>query len=155
MANKNPDELRGAQDKRDRNMHNRKPFPPEAVETALHYIDNHESVYGDVIPSTAGLAHLLGASPQQVRSWARDHDEFLDVYQRLIAAKARILINRGVKGETKEGFAKFLLGHCGYREQKDVDVTSNGASVSPVVLLPDNEHTTSAAGFDEGEGDDG
>ena len=42
-----------------------------------------------------------------------------------------------------------------WRETSHHDITSGGQSVTPVVLLPDNEHTTSAAGFDEGGGDDG
>jgi len=155
VANKNPDELRVGQDKRSKDMHKRKPYPPEAVEMALDYIENYEETYGDALPSTAGLGKILGASPQQVRHWARDHDEFMGVYQLLIAEKARVLINRGVRGQTKEGFAKFLLSHCGYQETKNMDITSGGQSVTPVVLLPDNEHTTSAAGFDEGEGGDG
>jgi len=58
-------------------------YGQEIVTKAQHYLDNYGE-YGHKIPSSAGLALVLGFSRETLRLWSKDEDkkEFLGILDR-------------------------------------------------------------------------
>ena len=74
-------------------------YSQEIVEKAQRYLDNYEE-YGHQIPSSAGLALVLGLSRETIRYWSKDEDkkEFLGILDRIHQKQECVLLDNGLDG---------------------------------------------------------
>ncbi len=82
------------------------------------------------LPTIEGLAFELGLNKDTIYSWRKEHPEFSDLIDDLLAKQARELVNKGLSGNYNPTIAKVLLTKHGYRE--GLDTTSNEKTISAV-----------------------
>jgi len=94
------------------------------LEKAQHYLDNYGE-YGDIIPSLAGLALVLGLSRETLRLWSKDEDkkEFFGILERINQKQECVLINNGLNGTFNSNIAKLVLGKHGYQDRQQQEGT--------------------------------
>ncbi len=75
--------------------------------------------YGDVLPTVAGLAVLLGISRERVYRWAADPEKeaFRDILEELQAVQERQAWNHGLKKEFDSPLTKLILSLHGYSDR--------------------------------------
>jgi len=90
-------------------------YSGELLEKAEHYLNNYEG-YGDVIPSTKGLAEVLKVSKRTIHYWAKQEDkpDFLHTLEMIQNRQCLTLINKGLSGEWNASICKLMLGNHGY-----------------------------------------
>lgn len=111
------------------------------LEMARDYVDNQVwKTDGDVFPTIEGLALYLNVSRDTIYEWASQvgRKEFSDIVNKLRNQKSKVLQNKGAVGDFNAKIAGLLLGHEGYREKIDQDITSKGEALG-VVVLPAKE----------------
>ena len=75
------------------------------------------------IPTIEGLAVYIGVSRDTIYQWKKDHDEFSDIIDILMAQQAERLLNNGLSGTYNSTIAKVLLTKHGYIEKSENDTT--------------------------------
>lgn len=110
-------------------------YSEETISRAEDYLDNH-AVYGDVVPSIAGLSLYLGVTRVTIYDWAKHEDkaEFSYTLSKISAKQESLLINGGLTGEFKSPIAKLMLANHGYHESVKVDNLSSDGSMTPQVI---------------------
>jgi hypothetical protein len=88
------------------------------------------------LPSIAGLAVNLKVARSTIYEWAKDHPEFSDILERILAEQERRLIENGLSGIYNATIVKLALGKHGYSDKSDTDITSGGA---PITTLTDGD----------------
>jgi hypothetical protein len=96
-------------------------YTPELIEKAKAYIKDYE-MYGDVIPSIAGLASVLDVHRSLLYVWEKQHPVFLDILEAIKREQQKILLNKGLSGDFNSAITKLVLGKHGYHEKQDVDL---------------------------------
>jgi len=93
-------------------------YSQEIVEKAQHYLDYYEE-YGHKIPSSAGLALVLGLSRETLRSWSKDDGkkEFLVILDRIHQKQECLLLDNGLTGQFNATITKLVLGKHGYHDR--------------------------------------
>ena len=93
-------------------------YNQEILDKAQHYLDNFGE-YGDIIPSIAGLALVLGLSRDTVYSWAKDENkrEFSDIVEGISQKQECVLIDNGLTGKFNASITKLMLGKHGYHDR--------------------------------------
>lgn len=90
--------------------------------------------------SVAGLAVELNVARQTIYNWADEkHDsfnpEFLDIFEQLHKKQELMLEIHALRGDYKEGFAKFLASNLTkYKERREEQQTAN-----ITITLPDSK----------------
>lgn len=125
------------------NMAGRPTLLTEALVTkAQEYADYWFTTKDEVIPTVEGLALYIDVNKATVYKWCQETGElntqFNDIVSKLRDTKAKVLQNKGVTGEFQQKISALLLGHEGYREKQDIDVTTQGEKLG-VVILPAKE----------------
>lgn len=82
------------------------------------------------IPTIEGLAFKLKVNKDTIYTWRKEHEEFSDLIEHLLAKQADVLINNGLSGDYNSVISKVLLTKHGYREGTDTDITSKGEKIS-------------------------
>jgi hypothetical protein len=97
---------------------------------AKDYLTNYK-VYGDAIPSIAGLAVRLKISRSTVYDWAKHEDkkEFSYILDHILSDQERVLINKGLTNEFNSNITKLALGKHGYSDKSETDLTSKGEKI--------------------------
>lgn len=74
------------------------------------------------IPNVGGLASYLRVARSTLYLWAKEHEDFSDIMERLGAEQENRLIQRGLGGQYNPTIAKVILTKHGYTDK--VDLTS-------------------------------
>jgi len=99
-------------------------YTPELLAMASAYAESYE-IFGDVVPTAAGLAVVLKVSAVTLWGWNKDDDKpeityILDI----IKAKQEVaLINKGLVGKYNSTITKLLLTKHGYTDKQDSNIT--------------------------------
>jgi len=90
----------------------------EIVTKTQHYLDNYAE-YGHKIPSSAGLALVLGLSRETLRLWSKDEDkkEFSGILDRINKKQECVLLDNGLTGKFNSAITKLVLGKHGYHDR--------------------------------------
>jgi len=90
------------------------------VEKAQHYLDNYEE-YGHKIPSSSGLALVLGLGRETLRVWSKDEDkeEFRGILDRIHQKQECVLLDNGLTGKFNATITKLVLGKHGYHDRAE------------------------------------
>ena len=99
-------------------------YRQEIVEKAQHYLDNYGE-YGHKIPSTAGLALVLGLSRETLRLWSKDEDkkEFMGILEAINQKQECVLLDNGLDGTFNSTITKLVLGKHGYHDRPQQEGT--------------------------------
>lgn len=79
------------------------------------------------LPSIEGLAYETGLNKDTIYSWRKEHKEFSDLIDDLLAKQANALIGKGLSGQYNPTITKLILSKHGYRE--GLDVTTNDKDI--------------------------
>lgn len=99
-------------------------YTPELLEATREYMADYKT-HGQVIPSIAGLAGVLGVARRTLHAWAKDADkpEFSHILEELLSIQESLLINKGLSSDFNSNIVKLVLGKHGYHDKQDVSVT--------------------------------
>lgn len=90
---------------------------------------------GDPVPTVEGLADELGKGTKTMYNWGKEHPDFQDVLDQLIAKQGRLLQAKGLRKETDSGITKLLLSaNHGKREKTEQDITSGGEKIQGITV---------------------
>ncbi len=92
---------------------------------------------GDVVPSIAGLACVLGVTRETCRAWGNDPDkaEFSAILGELAQRQERELLNNGLAGNFNAPITKMMLTTHGYSDRVEQDMTSSDGSMKPQQII--------------------
>lgn len=92
---------------------------------------------GDVVPSVAGLACVLGVTRETCHAWARDpsKEEFSHILWELAQRQERELLNNGLAGNFNAPITKMMLTKHGYSDRVEQDLTSSDGSMKPTQII--------------------
>ena len=109
-------------------------YTPELVERARQYLATYRDD-GDLVPSIAGLACVLGTTRKTCHEWANDPEkaEFRDILDELMQGQERALVNGGLGGAFNAPITKMMLTKHGYSDRVENDLTSSDGSFSVIV----------------------
>lgn len=108
-------------------------YTPELIEKALDYAENFDQ-YGDAVPTVAGLACELGTHRDTIYNWAKDDSkpEFFDIFNKIMQAQERKLVNGGLAGGFNPAVTKMMLTKHGYSDKQQIEhsekVTDDGSN---------------------------
>lgn len=105
----------------------------ELIKSAQEYLET----YTTVVPTIEGLALYLKVNRDTLYDWeATNRDQaFSDIISDLKAKQASELIDGTLTGKYNATIAKLILsGRHNYIEKREQDITSNGDSISPVMV---------------------
>lgn len=80
------------------------------------------------LPSVAGLAVYLKVSRSSIYEWAKQHPEFSDMLERILAEQEKRVVENGLSGEYNATISKLVLAKHGYRDESDI--TSGGEPIT-------------------------
>ena len=103
----------------------------ECLIKAKEYLLGGYEIFGDVVPSVAGLACYLGKSREAMYEYARKDNEFSDTLEAIKTVQENKLINKGLTGEFNSPIVKLMLANHGYSEKQSIDHQSSDGSMSP------------------------
>lgn len=83
---------------------------------------------GDVVPTHEGLADELHKGVKTIYNWAKEHPEFQQVLDEILAKQGRLLQNKGLTKETDSGITKLLLS-ANHGKREKTDVTSDDKAI--------------------------
>jgi hypothetical protein len=111
-------------------------YTPELVNRARGYLTSYQDM-GDLIPSIAGLACVLGVTRETCRAWGNDPEkaEFSAILMELMQRQERALLNGGLGGNFNAPITKMILTKHGYSDAVDNRHTSPDGSMSPKEIV--------------------
>ncbi|MDZ7905213.1 MAG: terminase small subunit [Cypionkella sp.] len=111
-------------------------YTPDLLKRARGYLTAFKDM-GDVVPSIAGLACVLGVTRETCYAWQSDpaKAEFSDILRELMQRQERALINGGLGGDFNPPLTKMMLSKHGYSDRVETDVTSSDGSMTPKPAL--------------------
>ena len=115
-------------------------YTPELLQKAYEYLENYESL-GDPVPTIAGMACELNVRRETLHAWARDESkqEFSHILMRVMEAQERKLVSGGLSSAFNPAITKMMLTKHGYSDKQEVDHTTNGKDMMPVVTVAFDE----------------
>lgn len=93
----------------------------EMREKCYDYLENYDTIHGDVIPSMEGLAEHLNARMRYLNNWIKEekHPELVEVAKKIKARQKRVICSSALGGTFNASFSKFLLAAAhGMKEDK-------------------------------------
>ena len=99
-------------------------YTDELVKKAKAYITDY-AIYGDVIPSIAGLSSYLKVNRSSLYEWESLYKDFSDILRAIKAEQEKVLINKGLIGDFNSAITKLVLGKHGYHDRQDLDITGD------------------------------
>lgn len=104
---------------------------PKVLELAKLYLNGDWQVFGDVIPSVAGLACYCGKNRDSMYQYAKESEEFSDILSSLLTLQENKLLNGGLNGTMNATITKLLLTKHNYSDRVETDLKSSDGSMSP------------------------
>lgn len=110
-------------------------YTAELIKRARGYLTAFKDM-GDVVPTIAGLACVLGVTRETCRAWANEPDkaEFSAIMKELMQRQERELVNGGIGGNFNSTITKLLLSKHGYSDKVETDHTSSDGSMTPQIV---------------------
>jgi len=102
-------------------------YTPELLVAAQLYADCYETIYGEVVPSFAGLAVVLKVRKATLNTWKNDKTkrEILEIFDQIENKQEVLLLNKGLIGKFNSSISKLILGKHGYHDKQDNKFTGN------------------------------
>jgi hypothetical protein len=98
-------------------------YSEEMLSAGYDYMANH-GVYGDLVPSIAGLACQLGKTKKTMYNWAEVHEPFLHLLEAIKAKQERMLLSGGLGNDYNSAITKLMLAKHGYHDKQDTNVSA-------------------------------
>lgn len=92
------------------------------------------------LPNIAGLARYLGVARSSIYEWKKDHEDFSDILDAILAEQEHRLITGGLSGSYNSTIAKLILTKHGYSDKIDQDITSKGNEIKGVGVILDKAY---------------
>ena len=110
-------------------------YGPDILKKARGYLTSFKDV-GDVVPSIAGLACVIGVTRETCRAWGNDPEkaEFSAILSELAQRQERELLNNGLAGNFNAPITKMMLTKHGYSDKVETDHTSSDGTMTPQVV---------------------
>ena len=107
-------------------------YTPELIQRARRYLTAHADM-GDLVPSIAGLACVLGVFRETCHAWAKDpeKEEFSNILKELAQRQERVLLSKGLSGDFNAPITKMMLSKHGYSDRIETDHTSSDGTMTP------------------------
>jgi len=136
-------------------------YSPEIIERAEKYLeeckDSFEFAVSDNgkfshafrqvnLPSVEGLAAYLGKARSTLYLWAKEHEEFSDIFEKILAEQAKRLINNGLSGDYGATIAKLMLTKHGYTDRQDITSDEKPISSLLVEIIRDGKDNANTGG---------
>jgi hypothetical protein len=102
---------------------------PELLEKAKQYIDGGY-LTDELVPTIAGLACYIDIRRSTAYEWAKDNQEFSDIFERIMAKQENGLLKGGLAGDYNPTIAKLMLTKHGYSDKQETALT--GADGGPI-----------------------
>lgn len=120
-------------------------YTPKILKAAKEYADlaSELAIKADIqntaCPSIAELALTLKVARSTIYLWAKEHPEFSDILERIMAAQEMRLTDNGLNGTYNPTIAKVMLTKHGYTDKQDI--TSDNKPIAPLLVrfLGDDE----------------
>lgn len=106
-------------------------YSKEILDKAQNYIDtwvNSPRAGRKNLPKVAGLAIELGVHRDTIYEWSKEHKEFSDILDNLLALQEEELIERGLEGSFNPTITKLMLTKHGYTDKSDL--TTGGEKIN-------------------------
>lgn len=106
-------------------------YSKEILDKAQNYIDtwvNSPRADRKNLPKVAGLAIELGVHRDTIYEWSKEHKEFSDILDNLLALQEEELIERGLEGSFNPTITKLMLTKHGYTDKSDL--TTGGEKIN-------------------------
>lgn len=101
-------------------------FGQESIDIAMSYLNLYDTVYGDRVPTKAGLCRALQINKGTLYHWCEVHpDSFGFIVEQLALEKERQTINFGLTGTFNANIAKVLLAEDGYGDRTTLDISED------------------------------
>lgn len=97
-------------------------YGQDVLNEAVNYVNNYDVIYGDRVPSRAGLCRALSIGKQSLYRWGELHEAFRMVLEQLALEKERKLINNGLIGTFNSNITKLMLAEDGYMDRSSIDI---------------------------------
>lgn len=91
----------------------------EMYEKAKHYKANSTD-YGDIVPTIAGLSVVLDVARSTLYLWAKEHDEFSDMLESIMAFQEKELVQNGLTSIFNPVITKLMLAKHGYADKQEL-----------------------------------
>jgi predicted CopG family antitoxin len=118
-------------------------YSEKLLERARGYLTSYKDM-GDLIPSIAGLACVLGITRETCHAWARDPEKeaFSDILKELAQRQERELLNGGLGGHMNSTISKLVLTKHGYSDRVEQDHRSSDGSMTPqkIIIAPADDN---------------
>lgn len=112
-----------------------KTFGQWAVNTAMNYLRFYDVLYGDRVPTKAGLCRALEVGKTTLYNWCEVHYESIGVIvEQIMLEKERQTLNCGLDGRFNPNIAKVLLAEDGYGDRSIQDVNFNMSDLTDAQL---------------------
>ena len=105
-----------------------------AVNTAVNYLNFYEMMYGDRLPTKAGLCRVLEIGKTTLYTWCETHEAFGAIVEQMVLEKERQTINFGVIGVFNPAITKVLLAEDGYGDRSIIDQNINMSDLTDAQL---------------------
>lgn len=115
-------------------------YNQEILNEAVCYLNNYDVIYGDKVPTKAGLCRILEISPTTAYAWAETHQAFGLVMEQLGLERQRQLINNGLIGRFNSNITKLMLADEGYSDRTTVDHNINMSDLTDEQLAHITRH---------------
>jgi hypothetical protein len=111
-------------------------YSDNILKMARGYLTSFKDM-GDVVPSIAGLACVLGITRETCRAWGNDPEkaEFSVILNELAQRQERELLNNGLAGNFNAPITKMMLSKHGYSDKVEQDLTSSDGSMRPQIIV--------------------
>jgi len=107
--------------------------PQEYNQTIIDKAQDYLADPQGTVHSLEGLALYLGIHRSTIYDWKDKHDEFSDIVEKVLQHQAKKLQDKGLTGEFNSSITKLLLTKHGYSDKQDVDHTSKGNEIKPIL----------------------
>lgn len=96
-------------------------YGPDTMDQTRLYLHAYEYIFGDRVPTKAGLCRVLQVSKNTLYRWCELHIEFRELVDQMTLEKERQLLNKGLVSIFNSNLTKLALVEHGYADKSVVD----------------------------------
>lgn len=102
------------------NLTGKREYDLSVLYDTLFYLEAYHWMYGDRVPTKAGLCRALGIGKTTVYRWAELYDDFAALLEQVTLERERCLLNHGLSGAFTSTITKLALVEHGYADKSVV-----------------------------------